>query len=163
MKEKASSEQKKENGANGYFVDKRRYDELIKEHDLLQQAYDSLLEQCEQLELQNEILRGQSAYKIEDIAKMHEKVNAWASRFGMRRPTLSSLDDTTINEIHSLIQTKEQHKTHRSYHSSSHLPNSRTANEETIKNLIGDYEAPILLAQADNPATHVRRNSHSKS
>ncbi|ETO26395.1 restin-like protein [Reticulomyxa filosa] len=92
------------------FVDKTRYAKLLEEYRSLQVLNDQLKAKNESLEFENQLLRTQSAHKVEDLVTLHNKVNSWASRFGMRRPTLSSLDDTTINEVKSLIQTKEARK-----------------------------------------------------
>ncbi|ETN99228.1 hypothetical protein RFI_38253, partial [Reticulomyxa filosa] len=95
-----------------YFVDKGRYEELAQQHASLQAAYNKLAEKCKNLDYQVQHLQGQFANKSEDVTRLHNKVNAWANQFGMRRATLASLDAQTIDKIKELVandatQTKQ--------------------------------------------------------
>jgi len=139
---------------------KNKYDEVLRQQESLRAAHNSVEAKCQRLEEENKLLREEAVKKTaENSSQLNDKMNVWASQFGMRDGVLSSLDESTINEINLLIQNKEQEK--RSRRSSrSYVPVTATTKSENDKH--SGYDNTLLPQDRKNDDLN-SRNSHSKN
>ncbi|ETO22796.1 hypothetical protein RFI_14397 [Reticulomyxa filosa] len=94
----------KEDIKDRYFVDKKRHEELSRKYESVQLAYESLMEKCEKLELQNQTLRSQSAHKVNDLSNIDN------SHLLATDELLSSSEKLLITDFPSLYTKKKKKK-----------------------------------------------------
>ncbi len=108
--------------------------------------------------IQNEILRENSSLKNEETAKLHGKMNEWASSFGMRRPTLSSLSTDQLQTINRVVRDE---------FTQIHTPRKEKRddpNVETSHNLFdGLQTVETISKEPPSNARHQRKGTASEA